>query len=216
MLRGQLGLRTAFRARQNPVWQVRRDARPDHRRLGVRRRGPRPERPGVRLRQCPADRHDARRPSEGVQARLDDANGIIYSLPQDIIDNTIRAFSVSATSTTGYGSLGPPDRTPHRARQQRELHPGGKRRLRSAERQCLWPDVHPLRFERREADQDQRARQLRVRGEFLNAFNHVNFLAAIGTFNSATFAQVTDAYRDSSNTNDPGGRLVQIVARINF
>jgi len=40
--------------------------------------------------------------------------------------------------------------------------------------------------------------------------------AEFGTFSSATFAQVNDAYRDSSNTNDPGGRLVQIVARINF
>ena len=55
-----------------------------------------------------------------------------------------------------------------------------------------------------------------LRGEFLNAFNNVNFFGAIGTFSSATFAQVNDAYRDSSNTNDPGGRLVQIVARINF
>ena len=55
-----------------------------------------------------------------------------------------------------------------------------------------------------------------LRGEFLNAFNNVNFFGAIGTFSGATFAQVNDAYRDSSNTNDPGGRLVQIVARINF
>ena len=40
--------------------------------------------------------------------RFDDANKRIYILPQDIIDNTIRAFSTSATSTTGYGALGPP------------------------------------------------------------------------------------------------------------
>jgi hypothetical protein len=54
------------------------------------------------------------------------------------------------------------------------------------------------------------------RGEFLNAFNNTNFFGAIGTFSSATLGQVTTAYRDSSNTNDPGGRLVQIVARLNF
>jgi hypothetical protein len=33
---------------------------------------------------------------------------ISYSWPDDIIDNTIKAFSTSATSATGYGALGPP------------------------------------------------------------------------------------------------------------
>jgi len=33
---------------------------------------------------------------------------LIYAWPQDIIDNTIKAYSVSATSLTGYGTLGPP------------------------------------------------------------------------------------------------------------
>jgi hypothetical protein len=33
---------------------------------------------------------------------------IIYSWPQEIIDETIKAYSVSATSVTGYGALGPP------------------------------------------------------------------------------------------------------------
>ena len=30
------------------------------------------------------------------------------SLPNDILDNTVKAFAVSATSPTGYGALGPP------------------------------------------------------------------------------------------------------------
>jgi hypothetical protein len=33
---------------------------------------------------------------------------VVYSWPQDIIDETIKAFSTSATSPTGYGALGPP------------------------------------------------------------------------------------------------------------
>lgn len=33
---------------------------------------------------------------------------IVYSWPQSIIDETIKAFSLSATSPTGYGALGPP------------------------------------------------------------------------------------------------------------
>ncbi|MGH9386802.1 MAG: carboxypeptidase regulatory-like domain-containing protein [Vicinamibacterales bacterium] len=36
------------------------------------------------------------------------ANGQIFTLPNDILDNTVKAFAVSATSATGYGALGPP------------------------------------------------------------------------------------------------------------
>jgi hypothetical protein len=57
-----------------------------------------------------------------------------------------------------------------------------------------------------------------LRGEFLNAFNNINYFANtnVTNFTSATFGQVTTAYRDVSNTQDPGGRLIQIVARLNF
>src|SRR5262249_54946275 len=40
--------------------------------------------------------------------RFDDANRVVYMLPDDIILNTRRANNVSATSATGYGSLGAP------------------------------------------------------------------------------------------------------------
>jgi len=40
--------------------------------------------------------------------RIDD-RGVVTMLPEDVIANTIRAFSVSATSPTGYGGLGPPE-----------------------------------------------------------------------------------------------------------
>jgi hypothetical protein len=45
---------------------------------------------------------------KAFKLRFDDAGKAIYMLPQDIIDNTNRAFSVSATSPTGYSSLGVP------------------------------------------------------------------------------------------------------------
>jgi hypothetical protein len=65
---------------------------------------------------------------------------------------------------------------------------------------------------------------LELRGEFLNAFNNINFLVgnasndvnAIGGFGAATFGRYTAAYQDISTTNDPGGRLVQLVVRFNF
>jgi Carboxypeptidase regulatory-like domain len=47
---------------------------------------------------------------KAVKLRFDNSTGGgIYMLPQDIIDNTVKAFSVSATSLTGYGQLGPPE-----------------------------------------------------------------------------------------------------------
>ncbi len=46
---------------------------------------------------------------DAFKVRIDPANpNNVWMLPQEIIDNTIRAFSVSATSATGYGALGPP------------------------------------------------------------------------------------------------------------
>ena len=35
-------------------------------------------------------------------------SGQIFILPDDILDNTVKAFSVSATSASGYGALGAP------------------------------------------------------------------------------------------------------------
>jgi len=37
-----------------------------------------------------------------------DAQNRVFVFPQEIVDETFKAFSVSATSTTGYGTLGPP------------------------------------------------------------------------------------------------------------
>ncbi|PWT90886.1 MAG: hypothetical protein C5B55_09045 [Blastocatellia bacterium] len=65
---------------------------------------------------------------------------------------------------------------------------------------------------------------LELRGEFLNAFNNINFLVGSASndlntltgLNAATFSRYTNAYQDLSTTNDPGGRLVQLVVRFNF
>jgi hypothetical protein len=64
------------------------------------------------------------------------------------------------------------------------------------------------------------------RAEFLNAFNNINFLyggSAATTANSVSLQSTTfgrivspNAYQDSSTTDDPGGRVVQLVLRINF
>jgi hypothetical protein len=67
---------------------------------------------------------------------------------------------------------------------------------------------------------------LEFRAQALNVFNLTNFLPSVGsgsgtstTSNTNTgsgFGQLTSAYRDISGTYDPGGRILEFVARINF
>jgi hypothetical protein len=64
------------------------------------------------------------------------------------------------------------------------------------------------------------------RAEFLNAFNNINFLyggSAATTANSVSLQSTTfgrivspNAYQDISTTDDPGGRVIQLVLRVNF
>jgi hypothetical protein len=46
--------------------------------------------------------------SDAFDLRFDHAGRVIYNLPQDIIDNTVKAWNVSATSASGYSNLGVP------------------------------------------------------------------------------------------------------------
>jgi len=54
-----------------------------------------------------------------------------------------------------------------------------------------------------------------LRGEFLNAFNNINFYGTSG-IGGLSSGQVTSAYTDSSQQQDNGGRMIQIVLRLNF
>ncbi|HEV2224512.1 MAG TPA: carboxypeptidase-like regulatory domain-containing protein [Candidatus Acidoferrales bacterium] len=62
-----------------------------------------------------------------------------------------------------------------------------------------------------------------LRFNFLNAFNNQNFyyggaapsIATSTSINSTTFGRILNAYQDSG-ADDPGGRILEIVGRINF
>ncbi len=56
---------------------------------------------------------------------------------------------------------------------------------------------------------------LQIAANALDAFNFTNFLPGVNT-NSSSFGQVTSAYRDISGTVDPGARIIEFRARINF
>lgn len=137
-----------------------------------------------------------------------------------IVDNTIKAFNASATSANGYGTLGAPT--------GRYLAPANSPScLQVFNGQCA-PQNHYVtgpKFTRFDLSLKKQIRvtektNFELRAEFLNAFNNINFFTPTANANitpsNLQFMQVTTAYTDSSNTNDPGGRLVQLVARFNF
>src|SRR5262245_40396195 len=167
-----------------------------------------------------------------VKMRFDDAAKIAYFLPQDIVDNTIKAFGVSATSATGFGSLGAPT--------GRYIAPANRADCVEAfAGQCGFPNLalYGPRFTRLDLIMTKRTKStepvnFEFRAELLNAFNNINFSIQspsnaqttvggtasgppAGVANSG-FGRVGLAYRDISTTNDPGGRIIQCVGRINF
>ena len=150
--------------------------------------------------------------------RFDDAAGIAYILPEDVITNTIRAFSTSPTVAGGYTQGAPTGRyiAPANSASCVQVVTGD-----CAPVQTVVTGPKFVRFDLSAVKRFKITENVNfeLRGEFLNAFNNINFfgtVANLGGTQVAQFGQVTAAYRDSSNTQDPGGRLIQIVARINF
>jgi hypothetical protein len=99
--------------------------------------------------------------------RFDDAGQAVWMLPQDVIDNTLKAFSVSATSATGYSTQGVPIGRYFAPPNGPRLHRAGRRRrlrrLRDAIAGRDRPDVPAARHQNLEADADRRANEHRVR-----------------------------------------------------
>jgi hypothetical protein len=65
--------------------------------------------------------------------------------------------------------------------------------------------------------------KLELRAEVLNVINAVNFMQASPSSSTAslsiqstTFGQTTNYYQDFNGSQDPGGRVVQLVARFSF
>ena len=138
--------------------------------------------------------------------RFDDAGKPVYILPQDIIDNTVQAFSTSATSATGYGAGGAPSGRYSRRPTVRTA--SRSRRATAAAR----PGRHRaavVRFDLSAASDRHRrpTTNIEFRAEFLNAFNTPWFEAMATASNNPNNYRVTDA--DS-------GRRIQFVFRVNF
>jgi len=162
-----------------------------------------------------------------------DPDGFIYVFPKEIRDNTVKAFnnSISIVQQTGQASLVNISFT-QGAPTGKFIAPAGFGNCAQAySGGCGFANlvlkgpaffrsdlsiVKKVRFNER--------MNMELRGEFLNAFNNINFLVGsagndlntLGGFTSSAFGRMTAAYQDLSTTNDPGGRLVQLVVRFNF
>jgi len=145
---------------------------------------------------------------------------VLY-LPEDVIANTSRAFAVSFATGTNqpiYTNGAPTGRyiAPATAGNCIQAYIGqcGITNLVIKGPRFVRPDlsiVKRIKFTENN--------NLELRAEFLNAFNAQNFLIgnAANDLNGAPLNGVlTAAYQDTSTTNDPGGRLVQLVVRWNF
>jgi carboxypeptidase family protein len=152
-----------------------------------------------------------------IEERTDSSGKqLLFILPQDIIDNTIKAFSTSATSATGYGSLGPPS--------GRYFAPAnGPDCIQVVSGDCA-PRDHYVTGRKITTFDLSIVKRITLVGrtnfefhaDFINAFNNINFTPVAQTGSGATINQVTAAQRDVNNTQNPGGRLVQFAFRVTF
>jgi hypothetical protein len=140
----------------------------------------------------------------------------LYVMPQDIVENTVRAFSTSATSPTGYGSFGPPTGrylAPANNPNCIEPDPGsdfgdcGVNRLEVTGPMYWRVDLSAVKRIRIAGRLD-----FEFRGEMLNAFNHPNFVPVINTPNNANNA---DNYR-LEDLQENSSRIIQLVTRISW
>lgn len=148
----------------------------------------------------------------------------VYILPFEIRQNTYRAFNVGLVSGVPTYTQGAPT--------GKFIAPAGYGNCAQAYTgQCGYNNLvlKGPAFFRSDISIVKKFRvteriNMEMRGELLNAFNNINFLVGaaandvngLGGQGATTFGRYTAAYQDTSTTNDPGGRLVQWVLRVNF
>ena len=152
---------------------------------------------------------DVKELEDSFKLRFDNERRLVFMLPQDIVDNTVRAFSTSATSATGYSDQGVPT--------GRYMAPANG------------PDCIEVATGRGDCG----ARQLVVTGPMLVRFDlstskriaikgNTNFefrAEMLNAFNTPWFEAVADASNDPDDyrvTDAQSGRTIQFVFRLNW
>jgi hypothetical protein len=141
----------------------------------------------------------------------------VFNLPQDIVDNTRRAFNTDPTSATGYSALGVPQGryiAPESSPGCIAVVPGDCAGIRNLYVRGPLFTRFDLSFKKRFPFARRASFDLQF--DMLNVFDNVNFNPQFNPGEGATIFQVTTAYTDINTTYDPGGRIGQIVWRINW
>jgi len=115
----------------------------------------------------------------------------VFAVPDDVILNTRRAFSVSTTNPNGYSDLGAPRAVVLLAPWFTRFDIGLTKRIRFGPNSSI-----------------------EFRGDVLNVFNNINFSVVDESRTPGSgggIFQTDEAYRDLDNTYDPGGRLGQLA-----
>ena len=146
-------------------------------------------------------------------------NTVVFSYPEDIRLNTWAAFSVDPTTPTGYSAArGVPT--------GRYLRPSSDANCIAIYRyDCNTPDINlngPI-FSRWDMRLKKRFNitgrvNFELMAEVLNVFDTINFnhSVAFAPSNGEDTFRVTSAYTDVNTTFDPGGRIGQLVWRVNW
>ncbi|HEX6324853.1 MAG TPA: TonB-dependent receptor [Vicinamibacterales bacterium] len=141
-----------------------------------------------------------------------DNDGKVWMWPQAIIDETVKAFSTSATSPTGYGSLGAPSGryfAPANGPDCIEIAGAfGDCGVRTLVVQGPTFHNYDLSIVKRIPIVGRLVGEFRV--EALNVFNNVNFAPVAGISNDA------DDYEVTGLTGTNVARVVQLVSRITW
>ncbi|MBC7899009.1 MAG: TonB-dependent receptor, partial [Saprospiraceae bacterium] len=161
---------------------------------------------------------------EAVKVRKE-AN-FVYYLPQDIVDNTIRAFNTVGTTTSGYSAGNAPA--------GRFIAPAGFGNCQArAPGECGYRKLvlYGPSFFKFDASVLKRIaiserRNVEFRATFFDVLNETNWRVGgwtgnvinITGLNLTNFGQLGTgtSYQDPNGSNDPGGRLVDLMLRINF
>jgi Carboxypeptidase regulatory-like domain/TonB dependent receptor len=150
--------------------------------------------------------------------RFDDAGRKVWMLPQDVIDQTVNAFSVSATSATGYAGAAPTGRylAPANGPDCIEIDNGADYGACAGRSIVL---TGPM-FRQFDLRLSKRTRiigrsDIEFAAEMLNAFNQANFVP-VGIGSGATLGNTIASYEVTALTGTNTSRVIQLVARINF
>jgi hypothetical protein len=151
--------------------------------------------------------------------RIDPSSGLrtVYMLPDDVILNTRRAFSLDPTTRDGYSTtLGAPT-----GRFIAPANSAGCVQVKAGDCAARTLLIRAPWFTRFDMGLSKRvplggSTNIEFAVEVLNVFDNINFNPIADPGSAATIFQTSTAYRDPSNTYDPGGRLGQLMFRFNW